>query len=68
MPAGIISENNRMPILFVFLSMLWWIGAWGLSDVLTRHWNRSQKITAYSTMMAAVLAVALFFPTVIEHL
>ncbi len=61
-------DPHQMKLATALLVVIWWICVWGLSDLLTEHWTRRQKLIAYAGGAIAVIAITVFFPTLLDRL
>jgi hypothetical protein len=55
-------------MLFIVIAVAWWIGMWGLSDLLTEDYTREQKFTYYISLLAVVSLMFVVFPKSIDRL
>jgi hypothetical protein len=56
---------------YSFLTILWWVGVWGLSEsIMTLLFKESIffKLGLYLLMIAAVFLAVLFDPKIVKHL
>jgi hypothetical protein len=56
-----------MQIAFALIAVFWWIAIWGLSDLLTEDWSRTQKFELYVAMLMAIGAIVWMFPSTIKR-
>lgn len=57
-----------MQIAFALIAVFWWIAIWGLSDLLTEDWTRTQKFELYVAMLLAIGVIVWMFPSTIKRL
>ena len=57
-----------MKLAGAFLVVIWWICLWGLSDILTEHWTREERLVAYSAGALFVVGLTLTYPQLLERL
>lgn len=53
----------------IFLVLLWWIGMWGLIDLLIQKFTRGnfvKSVIAYSSIIGVVLVILSMNPEMIE--
>jgi hypothetical protein len=54
----------------IFLVLLWWIGMWGLADLLINRLTKGAFIPtaiAYSSIIGVVLVAVWMDPALVEH-
>jgi hypothetical protein len=54
----------------IFLVLLWWIGLWGLIDILIQKFTRgdfTKGVVAYSSIVLFVLAILSINPELVEY-
>ncbi len=54
----------------IFLVLLWWIGMWGLADLIIGHITKGAFIPtalAYSSIIGIVLVAVWMDPALVEH-
>jgi hypothetical protein len=57
-----------MKLVIALLVVIWWICIWGISDVIMEDWTRQQKLIAYTMGAIAVIAITVFFPSLLDRL
>jgi len=57
-----------MQILFALLVIFWWIGVWGMFDLLTAEWDNDEKFRLYIGLIILVLSFLVLYPEMINRL
>ena len=57
-----------MKVTFALIAIFWWIAVWGLSDLLTENWSRSEKFYLYIAILIGVAVVVQLFPSIMDRL
>lgn len=54
-------------LFYTLLPILWWVGIWGLIDILMRPWTVGQRLIAYLTIIVIVSVLIAQNPDLTEH-
>jgi len=57
-----------MKVAFALIAIFWWIAVWGLSDLLTENWSRSEKFYLYIAILIGVALVVQLVPSIMDRL
>jgi hypothetical protein len=57
-----------MRIAFALVAIFWWIAIWGLVDIATEEWTRTEKTQFYVTILLVITVLYLFFPSILQKL
>jgi hypothetical protein len=57
-----------MRIAFALIAIFWWIAIWGLVDITTEDWTRTEKAQLYVGILLTIALIYIFFPSVLQWL
>ena len=57
-----------MRIAFALIAIFWWIAIWGLVDIGTEDWTRTEKAHLYIGILLTIALIYNFFPSVLQWL
>lgn len=57
-----------MKIAAALIVVIWWIAVWGMFDLATEDWTRTERFRLYLTLILSVFAIILIFPNVADKL
>ncbi len=57
-----------MKIAFALVAIFWWISIWGLIDIGTEDWSRTEKAHLYVGTLLVITLIYIFFPTALQRL
>jgi hypothetical protein len=57
-----------MRIAFTLVAIFWWIAIWGLIDIGTEDWTRTEKAQFYIGTLLVITLIYIFFPNALQRL
>jgi hypothetical protein len=57
-----------MQIAFALVAIFWWIAVWGLIDLGTEDWTRTEKAQLYVGTLLVITLIYMLFPRVLQKL
>jgi hypothetical protein len=57
-----------MKAFIALVIVLWWVAAWGLTDLIVEGWTRRRRVVFYSGLLAFVSLVFSLEPHLLDRL
>lgn len=57
-----------MRIAFALVVVFWWIAIWGLVDLYTEDWSRTEKAQGYIGILLVITLICVLCPRALQRL